>query len=414
MEKCEEKGLLYNSKTKRCYKTCVQKNKETHPVTKKCRNYCKNGKTRRAEDFRCVKTIKKKQQPVSPVRLPTPAKQTTPIRADEPLLPPPLQKAITKNYKFIEDLVKKGEGKRIEYNASLRVSEIITIYFHEKYSKHCPMYPIKTYSVFDTDDFKKDYKANKKNYTFEELKAYRLNHDKANYIDWNKDKFLTNLKLCLETGEQLIMVPLRMPGHLNMLIIKEGTREIIRFEPHGAVYLNDERVNTETNRFLQKLTDDINDYLKLKGLNKFIYINPSEICPKYHPRLPHFYDGFQTMETNVMKNNPREGSGFCQLWSWFFAECVINNPDLPVKEVYKEAYGMIRNDEMNFASVIRGYFYSINEELLKMKKDYSIKGKYIKNLNTNDFLIEYLKKGKERLHKKSRKVFVGGEPPHPH
>jgi hypothetical protein len=402
MEKCRAKDRLYNIKTKRCYKSCEQKNKVTHPVTKKCRQKCKPNKTRRMEDFRCVVNAMTR---IKHVKLPTPS---TPIRADEPLLPPPLQKEIVKNYKFIEDLVKKGEGKRVEYDPSLRVSEIITIYFHEKYSKHCPMYPIKTYSVFDTDDFKKDYKKNKKTYTFEELKAYRLNQDKAYYIDWNKDKFLKNLKLCLETGEELIMVPLRIPGHLNMLIIKEGTREIIRFEPHGAVYSNNELENTKTNIFLQKLTDDINVYLNLKGLNKFIYINPLEICPKYHPRLPHFYDGFQTMEVKVMKNKPREGAGFCQLWSWFFAECIINNPELPVKEVYKEAYDTVRQDEMNFASVIRGYFYSINEELLKMKKDFSIKGKYIKNINNNEFLLEYLKQGEERLKGKPRNPFVGG------
>ena len=55
LEKCQAKGLLYNKKTRRCYKSCEQKKKVTHPVTKKCRKPCKSDKIRRIENFRCVK-----------------------------------------------------------------------------------------------------------------------------------------------------------------------------------------------------------------------------------------------------------------------------------------------------------------------------------------------------------------------
>ena len=48
------------------------------------------------------------------------------------------------------------------------------------------------------------------------------------------------------------MIPLRIPRHLNMLIIKAPTREIIRFEPHGAKN-SDEDKDKETNIFLEKL-----------------------------------------------------------------------------------------------------------------------------------------------------------------
>ena len=63
MDRCGKKVRLYNPKTKRCYKSCVQKNKVTHPITQKCRQHCKGDKIRRLEDFRCVKkTLKSKQK----------------------------------------------------------------------------------------------------------------------------------------------------------------------------------------------------------------------------------------------------------------------------------------------------------------------------------------------------------------
>lgn len=84
-----------------------------------------------------------------------------------------------------------------------------------------------------------------------------------------------------------------------------------------------------------------------------------------------FYDGFQEME-DLQKPHTKE-PGFCQqLWSWFFAECVVANPEMDIKDVYKEAWDTVNTDEGNFATIIRRYFLSINEELLKMNEELSI------------------------------------------
>jgi len=114
------------------------------------------------------------------------------------------------------------------------------------------------------------------------------------------------------------------------------------------------------------------------------------------------------METMNRKLGKGEGGGFCQLWSWFFAECVIQNPDMDVKEVYKEAFNALKTNENNFATIIRGYFFSINDELKKMKKSFTIK----KNRNTKaeniDILLDYLNKSRGHLLNKERKPFIGG------
>jgi hypothetical protein len=445
MEKCRAKDRLYNITTKRCYKSCEQKKKDTHPVTKKCRQRCKGDKTRRVEDFRCVKTTRKIREKYLKKKIPTPKaatpkaatpkaatpkaatpkaatpkaatpKAATPKANKEEIVPPPLQKELTKNFKFIDNLLRKGEGKNVSYNGSVRISEYITVYFHEKYKQHCPMYPIKTYSQFDTDYFRKIYKKNKVRFTEAQFKEYALKNYKADFIEWNKDKFLKNLKLCLDSGEELIMIPMRIPSHLNMIIFKVPTREIIRFEPHGPTYNGqDKTIDKDTNTFLEKLTNDINVYLKLADNRKFTYKNPTKICPNYNANLSSYsFPGFQSMEVRSTRHARGEGGGFCQLWSWFFAECVIQNPEMDVKEVYKEAFDALKNNENNFATIIRGYFISINEELLKMKKVFSIKrGKFTdEKASKNDILLDYLLKSNTHLKTKPQKVFQDGGKKH--
>jgi len=404
MEKCQKKDRLYNAVTKRCYKSCEQKNKETHPVTKKCRQRCKSDKIRRIDDFRCVKKtrkirtkyLKKKTTPI--------AKATTPM--EEELVPPPLQKELQKNFQFLDEWIQKGQGKTVKYSGDM-VSEFITVYFHDKYKQHCPMYPIKTYSTFDLEDYKDLYKKHKKNYTITQFKEYILKEYKYEFIDWNKDKFLKNMKLCLETGVQIIIVPLRIPRHLNMLIIKAPTREIIRFEPHGSENYKD-TLEKEANIFLENLTKDINMYLNLADNRQFTYIKPSKLCPNYNVNLSHYkFRGFQAMEVDARGPSKGEGGGFCQLWSWFFAECVIQNPEMDVKEVYKEAFNALKTNENNFATIIRGYFFSINDELKKMKTKYTI-AKSKTTIGKFDILLDYLNKSREHLKTKSRKVFQDG------
>ena len=80
-EICVNKGRIYNVKTNRCIRTCEEKNKVTHPVTKKCRQHCKSDKIRRIEDFRCIKkTLKSKQKKTNITKKESP-KQVTPKKA---------------------------------------------------------------------------------------------------------------------------------------------------------------------------------------------------------------------------------------------------------------------------------------------------------------------------------------------
>ena len=460
MEKCQKKDRLYNPKTKRCYKSCEQKNKVTHPITQKCRQHCKGDKIRRIEDFRCIKkTLKSKQENRYITKKASPNKNNRNASsvkrqqeerekqvaqkqvAQEDLIPPKIQKELKVNLKMFDKWmskgVQKGNIRTIDYDSSDRITDIILIYLHKKYKYNCPVYPIKTYSS-DELELKPYYKNLKKafekeNITFDIFKKQTLEHQKIQYIDWNVVKFLKNIQLCLETGEKLMIIPLRLPGHLNMLFIKVETREIIRFEPHGSKYRGDDTGGEEsrTNKFLETLTNQINTFFELEGNRAFKYISQSNTCPRMSSENIELYQQFNSTEYDYIgfqaddyngeyfskgkvirgKKNRREKGGFCLLWSWFFAECVAANPDIPINEIYKEADKALREEPLKIATIIRGYFLSVNDELKKMKEKYnSITGKYVKKniYNGDTFLIDYLLESKKKLQKKPRKTFVGG------
>ena len=421
--------MKFNPATRRCYKSCDQRNKDTHPMTKKCRAKCKKDKIRRTEDYRCVsknykvrtkKKIIKKVSPntkvtrigriknvspntkvtimsrtnkvVSPKSLKLLDPPSTHTYKEQRLIPLPLEKKLVKNFGLLNEFLQKGKGvDAVDFDANTIVSDVIAIYFFKKYKQDCLMYRIGT--VKSTDWL---------------ILFISLN-------DWNQTKFLHNLKLCLETGEKLIIVPLNLPGHLNMLFIKVTTREIIRFEPHGQMYIGDiVNLELQTNNSLKKLTNDINLFFDLTGDKKFTYKPPTDICPRNKHGM--FYYGFQDTE-HAQKPHTKE-PGFCQLWSWFFAECVMANPEMDIKDVYKEAWDAVNTDEGNFATIIRGYFLSINEELLKMNKELSINsdnewgnpsGASRKVETTRArFFLHYLNESMANLNTKSRKVFRGG------
>ena len=455
MEKCQKKDRLYNPTTNRCYKSCHQKNKVTHPITQKCRQHCKGDKIRRLEDFRCIKkTLKSKQKKTNMTKKTSQNKNnrnTSIVKrqqeerekqvAQEELIPPKIQKELKVNLKMFDKWMSKGVQKgniqTIDYESSDRITDIILIYLHKKYKYNCPVYPIKTYSSDDLN-LKPHYEKLKKvfeneNITFDMFKNEALDVKKIQFIDWNVVKFLKNIQLCLETGEKLMIIPLRLPGHLNMLFIKVETREIIRFEPHGSKFRASDNGGEEsrTNKFLENLTTQINTFFDLEGNRAFKYISQSNTCPRVSSAEIELYQQFNTSEYDYIgfqsvdymgeyfskgkiirgKKNKTEKTGFCLLWSWFFAECVAANPDIPIDKIYKEADKALREEPLKIATIIRGYFLSVNDELKEMKEKYnSITGKYVKkNININDtFLLDYLLESKKKLQNKPRKTFVGG------
>jgi len=303
-----------------------------------------------------------------------------------------LKKEINENFQFIQEWVIKGkQSGPVPYSALSSLSDILTIYLHTKYQNACPLFPLE---LRPEKDFRKFYAAAdplQRPATFEEYKELV---DSEDSINWNIHKFLKNLQVCLETGVQVVVVSLRLPDHLNMVVLKARTREVVLFDPHGA-----QEPTAEVTGFMENLTQHINTFLDLKGARQFTYISPKLLCPRRRKdKGKQYYKGFQQLE--ALYGMGDDDGGFCQLWSWFFAECVLANPTLSVQEVYRKAFDFLhQNDERDFARVIRGYFISINTTLRRMRL--SIKKGFVEHLDRDrDLLLAFLKqdqRGKKDL-----------------
>jgi hypothetical protein len=308
-----------------------------------------------------------------------------------------LQQELAQNFQFLNDWVAAGQqGQAVPYSALFGVSDIITIYLHTKYLNVCPLVPLELKPELDFQEWYEAADPATRPATLQEYKDLVDPHDHAN---WNRQKFLSNLQLCLETGVQTIVVPLSLPEHLNMVIIKARTREIVLFEPygHGA-----QPLTPEVNLFMEELTQHVNTFLQLQGARQFTYVSPNMLCPRRRKDkgMHSFYEGFQEMEEKYGVHMGDDDGGFCQLWSWFFAECVLANPDLAIQEVYRQAFDFLQqNDTRDFGKVIRGYFISINDTLRHMRLSIE-KGVMEQFQGPRDLLLAFLKQ--EQLAKEQK------------
>ncbi len=131
-----------------------------------------------------------------------------------------------------------------------------------------------------------------------------------------KDTFPDMLRSCMD--KRFVLIPLlwnfhdtlvHESAHENMLIYDKTTNTIERYEPHG------------TDNEILDIT------LKVYFRTKFNidYIAPSAFCPI----------GIQTLQESELKKGNVKGKikGFCQAWSFWYADLRLSNPHLDRKQV---------------------------------------------------------------------------------
>lgn len=285
---------------------------------------------------------------------------------------------IKNNLKFIEDLERKGRLNEFpSYKGWHFLQYILTIIFSEKYNTLCPLLPILTYQKYSSSD----------------------------ELSGTPEIYAAQAGECIKKGEDVLIIPMSMTKHENMIIIKVNTREVLRFEPHGDSQTHESRL---TDIYLKEYTRYLNIFLNLKE-TPFKYIPTQETCPRISNK---YKKGFQTLESLYKNKGSSESGGYCQLWSFFFAECIITNPDMPFNTVYKYALQTLRDDPERARMIIRGYFHEINE---KLREFGGVIFNYIKNIpQLNRKYDEFIDKGKQNIliidYINKKKEILAGKP----
>ena len=269
--------------------------------------------------------------------------------AEQISLPVPIQiKGIVK--KKVDEVLEKKRGKVLDWIGYPVIYRFFYIYLFKKYKHSCRLY---------SEDY--------------------LGIDLERRLDYNSmytlQKQASQFKKCYDKGSDMIIIPLRYStsptsGHANFLLFKREPRIIERFEPYGQKVIKSSFVDESIEYFVNEIN---------KLIDKPIRYSPvEESCHEI---------GVQYQEEHIEAQPKKkfEGSGYCVIWSMFFAELSLLNPELNFKQLTDIIYN-IKPPGVYMRDIARGYVYFFYEKMAKYF------GRYIAEITTFDNYIKKLSK----------------------
>jgi hypothetical protein len=219
------------------------------------------------------------------------------------------------------------------------------------------------------------------------------------YIDIEHDSnddgsiipFANRILTCLKSKPKILIILFNFFqknwAHANALIYRRKFNTFEHYEPHG-IFSDKEVPQVKINSILKRIIYHINYMNKKKHYYYFEedvkYISPEENCPTGI--------GFQKIE-NQLPSFKKE-RGFCALWSLFFLELSLLNPELSNKEIYDNVNEIINTNDRNknkalyVKHIIRGYLDMLYERMDKWFK---------KNPNKNMHISDFEKKSSPHI-----------------
>lgn len=204
----------------------------------------------------------------------------------------------------------------------------------------------------------------------------------------SQDFFLL-LKNCLnESSKRFVIIPLRLVSitscrnpdnkdhHSNLIVIDKKNKTFERFEPNGG--------NTAVDPFWfdsQQLNHHLELLFREQLRDGFRMIPPTDVCPSI---------GIQSLQADEEITTVNKLGGFCAMWSLWYLELRISNPDIPSKELLTQAIEEIKKEDDDFTKFIVNYTIFI-KDISELLKDQSI-----------DYLLKNLSETKEFFRFKTR------------
>jgi len=147
------------------------------------------------------------------------------------------------------------------------------------------------------------------------------------------DTLQDTIEDCKKSDKIFLLIPLdiryredcksdrKLTGHENMLIYNLKTDVVERYEPYGFEHMEHQQADYPYENSLNKLLSKV--FPK--------YSNPLLICSKAK--------GAQAVESVIpmYRTHERLIEGYCTVWSLYYADLRINNPDKNMKEIYQLA-----------------------------------------------------------------------------
>ena len=261
------------------------------------------------------------------------------------------------NILFKDKSKKKNEALWV---SSMWNNLLAFLYLYNKFDNVCKPFIKKfttgTYHISGFNNFQiywgptKD-KVKTKIKTVEDVKKEFVIH----YIQGASNlKFIEHLKKCKK--KRYIIVQLYIvwasgdSAHANMLIFDNVKKTCERFEPYGnnGWSKNAKKVANEwlVEEAFDSVFQDFLGELEKKHKLKYNYMRPVDYCPE---KAYQFYNDFHG------KHYPEDPGGYCGMWSIWWADLRLSNPNKSQKELIDISLDKIKNTSKDFTDFIRNY-----------------------------------------------------------
>jgi hypothetical protein len=210
-------------------------------------------------------------------------------------------------------------------------------------------------------------------------------------------KYVSCIKECIKGSKKFVVSDINVKllsdnddgGHANMLLYRASNNTLEYFEPHGNEFQgeNAENINKGVNNFLTSFVAELNKQMDANNLPKIRLVPTNEICPrKGFQHIEELYFDVSIGKNKKLKKSILEDRGNCALWSLFYAEMCLRNPNFTGKEIVEKILSEVNKLESKKASeymrkVLRGYRYYIFKTI-----DEKYKSKFGKKFTEENFL----------------------------
>jgi hypothetical protein len=291
---------------------------------------------------------------------------------------------IKKIDKFIIKHAEKGrEPDVMNWSGREIFYMLFYLYLFEKYKQKC-LVRLNTTHRFDSSIVIHIGSKNKK-----PLTIFRKNMN-------NFKNYAQQISNCINRNQDIILIPVvilftKNEAHANVLIYNNNFKSFSLFEPYGTLASIQEP---------EKLLYDflINEINKLIPIDKKVKYEPSySVCPNFFSM-----QRLEETTSKIIKNKNVESEGYCVIWSLFFSELVLANPERNTKQLYNDIYNYLLTEVgMGNAAdylryIARGYVKIVNEKLNKYfntlydtNMDMSHYVKFIKRLPISTYDLYY-------------------------
>ena len=191
----------------------------------------------------------------------------------------------------------------------------------------------------------------------------------SNSVSKNNESIDACVKKVFECEKDVILIPYMIPGHANLIIIRDNLVEW--FEPHGNSF-KDTTIQTLSESFLDLFIEKLNE----KAIENFEPIN--QINENLKPQKRTFR--LETPEILCPDDGPQKSDKYCMTWSLYVLTQIVKNPREDTKTIidkildikYSNRKEIIGNFEDNYNDYVKQKqklnFDSMEDIIFKKKK----------------------------------------------